>query len=92
MFERFTGIPYDEMPRYIAMYQEQLEEKEKQYDELSNTAMQLDKLVKEKQKQIDYLEAKINRTYNKLSSAVSHYKDSNQRNAVYLAMQMLKEK
>lgn len=31
----------------------ELEEKEKQYNELSNTAMQLDKLVKEKQQEIE---------------------------------------
>ena len=46
MFERMTGIPYDEMPRYIEMYQEQLEEKEKQIEELNKTALQLDKKIK----------------------------------------------
>ena len=41
-----TGIPYDEMPRYIEMYQEQLEEKEKQIKALNETALQLDKKIK----------------------------------------------
>lgn len=90
MFERFTGIPYSEMPRYIDMYQEQLDDMEKQYNELSKSAIKLDSLVKEKQKEIDLLEERINRAYKKLSSAKKHYKDQKKANAVEFAMRILK--
>lgn len=41
-----TGIPYDEMPRYIEQYREEIEN-------LTNSALQLNEIVKEKQKIID---------------------------------------
>lgn len=55
-----SGIPYDEMPRYIEQYQEEIEN-------LTNSALQLNEIVKEKQQEIERLNNIINKIENVFS-------------------------
>lgn len=54
------GIPYDEMPRYIEQYREEIEN-------LTKSALQLNEIVKEKQQEIERLNNIINKIENLFS-------------------------